>query len=308
MNKIKIMNKQAKMGLGGGIFAGLVVFAAVFLVISLIPQESLGGDVEREDVPISACAESTGAATITAVSKLDGATDPSSPTITCGVDGGKVKTSVTSGTTTFPVGSMLSCLVSKADYIDTSFEAEMPCGGLQQQVDMYYATSDNPSLTLRDPNNADASLTDAIGGGAGNLTDPDVGGTVDFEVEFKGTNTEGTGELVYVVEFPAGSGSNITDVTMGTLEKTNIPQIHTLQNAGSKAVAFKVPNVEGALKAKYDVVATLSTGSDVTGGVYTDWYAGQDFVDDDGFISSGIEDSDGTAKHENTADYDFLIA
>lgn len=257
------------------------------------------------------CADSTGILTVNAVSKLDGASDPSSPTVTCGVGSDKVKTSVTSGTTTFPVGARLTCLVSKDDYIDASFEDTMDCGGLQKQVEMYYATSDNPAIAIKDPNNGDSTVTDAVAGGATNLTNPSAGSTVDFDVELKGTSTEGTGEMVYIIEFPASSSGNITKVTMGDLSQLSLPMgasVVSAQNAGSYRVAFAVPNIEGSTKRTYSVIATLQTSSDLTGGVYTDLIAGQEFIDDDGFIKSGIEDSDGTDKSENNADYDFWIA
>ena len=287
------------------IFGGIGIFLLLgFLVYNQTTQSVVIDG--REDTP-SGCADSTGILTVNAVSKLDGASDPSSPTITCGTDGDKVKTSVTSGTTTFPVGAMLTCLVSKSDYIDTSFTSKMACGGLNQQVEMYYATSDNPSLTVKDPNNGDTAVTDAIGGGATNLTNPSAGSTVDFDVQFKGTNTEGTGDLIYVIEFPAGSSSNITAVTMGGLSQVEVPDAYTIQNAGSEVVAFAVPNIEGATKQTYSVIATLGTSSDLTGGVYTDWFAKQEFIDDDGYIKEGVEDSDNTAKYENTDDSDFYI-
>ena len=42
------------------------------------------------------------------------------PTILAGVDGDAVSTSVTSGTTTFPVGSQITILANASDYIDKS--------------------------------------------------------------------------------------------------------------------------------------------------------------------------------------------
>lgn len=301
------MKKQGKTN--GVLVAVVVAVLAIILFLGYgVMQTQVAVDGDGEVTNVVACSDSTGVLTVSAVSKLDGASDPSSPTITCGVDGSKVKTSVTSGTTTFGVGKELECLVSKADYIDTSFKAVMTCGGLNEEVGMYYATSDNPSLSIKDPNNAGATVTDAIGGGATNLTNVDAGSTVDFDVEFKGTNTEGTGDLIYVIEFPAASSSNITDVTMGGLDSVSVPDAYTVQNAGSEVVAFRVPNIEGAQKKTYSVIATLGTSSDLSGGVYTDWFAEQQFIDDDGSIASGVEDSDGTAKHENTGDSDFLIA
>ena len=293
--------------------SGIVWFLAIALVgVALmfafgVPQNIQGGNDGDVTNP-TACGDSTGVLTVSARSTLEGGTDPSSPTITAGINGGPVTTTVTSGTTAFAVGSDIEVLVSKADYIDKSFTFEMPCGGITLDAPLFYATSDNPSISLKDPNNADATLTDAIGGGATNLTNVDVGATVDFDAEFKGTSGEGTGNMIYVIEFPAGSGANITDVTMGGLNEVAVPTVYTSQNAGSEVVAFEVPSIEGAIKQKYSVIATLGTGKDLSGGVYTDLFAAQEFVDDDKTISSGVEDSDGTAKYENSLDSDFFIA
>lgn len=282
---------------------GLGMFAFVGYNQGWFIQEQTTLDGKLTD--IGSCADSTGVLTINAVSALDGASDPSSPTITCGVGNDKVKTSVTSGTTTFPVGEELTCLVSKADYIDTSFTKKMPCGGLVEQVEMFYSTSDNPSIRIK--NDDGDFMTDSVTGGATNQTDLSTGETVVLEVEFQGTNTEASGDGIYVIELPASTTANVTDIVMAGADKVSVPSVHTLQNAGSKAVAFQVPAVEGAEKKTYALSIVLASGKDLVGGVYTDWYAGQDFVDDDGYIESGIEDSDGTAKYENTADYDFYV-
>jgi hypothetical protein len=282
----------------------VLIIGALVGIYAIVDNKFIDKDVESA----VKCSDSTGKLTVNAVSALEGASDPSSPTITCGTDGGKVKTSVTSGTTAFAIGTELECLVSKADYIDASFNAKVPCGGLVQEVEMYYATSDNPSLKIKDPRASSAEVTDAIAGGATNLTDTSVGGTVKFDAYFEGTNTEGTGDMVYIIEFPAGSDANITTVTMGSLQSVNVPRTYVANNAGSEIVAFAVPNIEGAVEEVYSVIATLGTGKDMVGGVYTEWRAGQAFVDDDGYITEGVINSLGdTNKYENSDDFDFLI-
>lgn len=252
------------------------------------------------------CSDSTGILTVQSRSILAGAAAPSGPTITCGIDGGVVATSVTSGTTTFPVGADLECLVSKSDYIDKSFKFTMPCGGKTLDGALYYSTSDNPAIRIK--NDDGDYVTDAIAGGATNQTDLSAGETLVMEVEFTGTATEASGKGVYVIEFPAGSASNITKVELGSLKSVAIPTVHTLQNAGSKAVAFEVPNIVDGDRITYPLTVTLVAADDLGGGVYTDWYGGQEFIDDDYTIQEGVEDSDGTAKYENTLDFDFLIA
>lgn len=306
------INKNGKTGNGAKIFMSFVGVAVLLLVLA---QFGILGDIGRtplEDTPAEGCPVPTSILTVSAISAVTGGTDPSSPTITCGINGGKVTTAVTSGTTPFSVGDDLECLVSKADYIDRSFKLEASCGATLLEAPMFYATSDNPSVTIKDPNNGDATVSDDVAGGTGtNLTGVSTGETVEFDVEFKGTAGEGSGDMIYVIEFPAGSSANITDVTMSgaisELTSVSVPQVHSAVNAGSKLAAFSVPAVEGATKMTYSVIATLGTTKDLTGGILTDVYAAQDFIDDDKTISSGIEDSDGTVKYENTLDRDLYL-
>lgn len=282
----------------------IVIVAVAALVFGLIELPT-GTVVDDEHASPVTCADSTGILTVQDRSILAGGTAPSSPTITCGVNGGPVTTSVTSGTTTFAVGEDLQCLISDSDSIDKSFNFVMPCGGKQLDGALYYSTSDNPGVRIK--NDDGDFMTDNVAGGATNQTNLAAGETLTLEVEFQGTNTEASGDGIYVIEFPASTAANITTVKMAGLSEVSIPTVHTLQNAGSKAVAFKIPNVVGAEKKTYALQIVLGSAKDVSGGVYTDWYGGQEFIDDDSTITWGVEDSDGTAKYENTLDYDFYI-
>ena len=250
------------------------------------------------------CADSTGILTVNDVSKIPGGTAPTSPTLTAGIDGGKVATTVTSGTTTFPVGAEITLLVSDTDSIDESFNFVMPCGGKTLDGALYYSTSDNPGIRMK--NDDDDFMTDTGATGT-NQTDLTAGETFVIEVEFQGTNTEASGEGIYVIELPASSGANVTSIVIAGLESVPIPSVHTLQNAGSEAAAFKVPTVVGAEKATYTISVALTATKDLSGMVLTNWYAMQSFIDDDQTIAYGVEDSDGTAKYENTIGFSFLI-
>lgn len=296
---------MGKAGKGNGMLIGFLLIAFLVIGVGAFMVSQNVSNMPNIDFPGQGCPDSTGILTVQDRSLVVGGTAPSSPSITCGIDGGKILTTVTSGTTTFPVGSQLECLISDTDSIDRSFKFEMACGGYTLDGALYYATSDNPAITIKD---VDANtFTDAIGGGATNLSDATAGSTIKFDVFLEGTSGEGTGDMIYVIEFPASSSANITDVTMGNLQSVAVPTIHTSQNAGSKVVAFAVPNIEGAVEPSYRVIASLGTSKDLAGGIYTDLYAGQEFIDDDSTISSGVEDSDGTSKYENTADYDFYL-
>jgi hypothetical protein len=296
-------NKKGAMGIG--LIVLLIVGIAVVggLGFMAFKPGTDGGDSSA--VPSERCADSTGILTVNSYSAESAGTDPSAVTTQCGVDGGVIKTSVTSGTTTFPVGAEVACLIGADDYINKSFTFTMPCGGKTLDAPLYYSTSDNPSLKIK--NDDDDTVTNDVGGGATNQTDLTAGETLVLEVEFQGTNGESSGDGIYVIEFPASSNANITSVTMAGLESVSLPQVHTLQNAASEFAAFKVPAIVGSEKKTYALSIALTSSKDLSGGVYTDWYGIQEFVDDDDTLGEGVEDSDGTAKYENTLDYDFFI-
>lgn len=298
--KIKTMPKKNN-GSAKGIIIGIILIAVLFFGYMAISQT---GGQEGGSTDPTQCADSTGILTVNSLSAIVGGTAPSSPTVTAGIDGGAVAKAVTSGTTTFPVGAEVEVLVSKADYIDRSYTFTMPCGGYTLDAKLFQSTSDNPSITIKDADGD--TVTDAIAGGANNLTV--VGSTVEGSVKFVGTAFESSGKGIYVIEFPAGSDANISTVSLGSLNEVAKPKIYTTLNAGSKVVAFEVPAVEGGVVKEYDLLITLEGGKTLTGGIYTDWFGGQEFIDDDLTISEGVEDSDGTAKYENTLDYDAYVS
>jgi len=297
------MNKQGK---GNGMTIGIIaVIAVIVIAVLILYVPTTTQSVVTTTTDPTQCGDSSGILTVADRSLLVGGTAPTTPTITAGINGGVVTTTVASGTTTFPVGADVEVLVSDTDSIDKSFKFTMPCGGYTLDGALYYATSDNPAITIKD---TDAnSLTNAIGGGATNLSSVSAGSTVKFDVYLEGTSGEGTGEMIYYMEFPAGSSANITDVTMGNLAKVSVPKVYSASNAGSEVVAFAVPNIEGAVEMDYRVIVTLGTSKDLNGGIYSGLFAGQEFIDDDSTISSGVEDADGTAKYENTVTSNFYL-
>jgi len=283
-----------------GIFA-LVLIAGMFgYFIMTTRQTQMGSNLSPVD-----CAESTGKLTVNAYSTLNPSTAVSAPTITAGVNDGVLATTVTSGTTTFPVGSKVEVLVVKDDYLDKSFEFVMPCGGQILAAPLYYSTSDNPSVRIK--NDDGDYVTDNVAGGAVNQTLLAAGETLIMDIEIAGTSQESSGEGIYVIEFPAGSASNITKVELSGATLVSKPMVHTTLGAGSYVAAFKVPAVIGSEKAIHTLTVTLGATKLLSGGVYTDWYAMEEFIDDNGQVSYGVEDSDGTAQYENTLDFDFLI-
>jgi len=287
------------------IFFGIIVLSALGVgIYFLVTNVAIGGINNPQN-----CGESTGILTVNSINALQEGTNIST-TAKVGVNGGPVTTAITSGTTKFAVGDELEIHVSASDYIDTSVSATMKCGGLTIDVPMYYSTSDNPSIVIYDKNAN--TLSDNVAGNSTNLSSLSAGGLGKVRVEFTGTSLESSGDGIYVVEFPAGSNANITagasGVTMGSATQlTSIPSVHSSLNAGSRINAFRIPAVTGNSVSEYWLQFSLGDSKDLAGGVYTDWYSEQSYVDTDGTIKVGIQDSTGTLKYENTVDYDFYI-
>jgi len=308
MKNILDKNKKAMGGLG----IAMIVFGVMLLAGSIL---WVGGAFEQSTTTdkvvtdIGACAESTGKLTVNAVSTLAKGTAISTPTITAGVDGGTIATSVTSGTTAFPVGSTVTVLVSKADYIDESFSFVMPCGGYTLQAELYYSTSDNPSIRAKnDEGDYMADSSNAVVHSGINQTAVSSGEVIKWDIELSGTSLESSGNGILVVEFPAGSGANITKVELsGATKREGVPSVHAGVNAGSEFVAFNVPAVVGSDKNVHVLTIELASTKVLQGNVLMDWYAEQKFIETTGQIASGIQNSEGTLTYENTGDFDVRV-
>jgi len=300
---------DSKAGKGNGskkflwVLGTIVALAAVIIAYNQLTQSTV--QTELQDTP-GGCADSTGVLTVNDRSASDYGTTPGSPTLTCGVDGGKVLTSVTSGTTTFAIGSDLNCLVSIGDYIDEAFSFKMPCGGKQLDAPLWYATSDNPSLTWYN-DDGNAMTHAAAGATTTNQTDLTAGETFTLELKVQGTAGESSGDGIIVIEFQAQSASNITTATLGGKTPISVPSIANTLNAASKVLAFEVPAVQEGNVVKLPFQVQLAASSDLSGGVNTTWYTKQKFINDDKTIGFGVQDSDGTANYENLISSAFYI-
>lgn len=284
----------------------VLIVIVVIVVIALIPERAIPGP--------AGCPDATGILTVADYSAIPGGTDPGSPTLTAGVikegqtaETTKVTTTVTSGTTPFTVGDEILLFASIGDYLDKSWTFTMPCGGISLDAPMYYSTSDNPAIEWQ--TKASDTVTNAIAGGALNISDVAAGGVLKAKLVVTGTALESSGDGIIVLEFPAVSDANITEggISLGSLRKVTKPKVYTVQNAASRIVAFEVPALVGSGEAEYTLLVPFMPSLDVTGGVYTAWFNKQDFIDDDKTIGYGVEDSDGTLKYENTVTYDFFI-
>ena len=308
MKNILKKNKKGAMSIFLTIVLVAVIVSGVgFGVYKLATMETAQA-VTTGGVDQSECADASGILTANVVSALAQGTSVGTPTITCGVNDGALLTTVTSGTTTFPIGAKVNCLASKDDYIDDEFEFVMECGGKTQPMPIYYSTSDNPGIRAKNDDGdymADSAGTNTHSGT--NQTDVSAGETITWDLEFSGTSLESSGDGLFVVEFPAGSGANITKVELSGATLSTLPSVHTTINAGSKVVVFNVPAVVGSEKTVHTLTIELGAAKDLMGNTLMDWYAKQKFIDDDGSVSFGVEDSDGTLHYENSGDFDVMI-
>jgi len=141
---------MAKKMKAGGIallmlLSAVLIVGLVFGINYVLKQSALGGDGTTDPLQ---CPESTGILTVNAVNALNQGSAVTA-TYSCSIGGGVNSTAVTSGTTTFPVGSEVECLASASDYIDDTFSFVMSCGGKTISVPLYYSTSDNPSIRAK---------------------------------------------------------------------------------------------------------------------------------------------------------------
>jgi len=304
-------NIHGKKGMSAvvGILLGVAIFVLVIGGVSVMMSGIGGGEGEVADIYNPGTCGLSSVLTVQDKSALDAGTDPGAPVITAGVNGGDVATTVTSGTTSFPAGTELELLLSITDYIDESYTARMPCGGLTISAPMYSASSDNPSIRIK--NDDGDFMTDAISDTGilmlVNQTALDLGETIVWEVVFQGTNGESSGDGVWILEFNASTNSNITSVTLDGKQPIAVPSVHTLQHAGSEAVAFDIPAIVGAETRSMSLSIELGSGQDLMGYVLTDWYTKQKFIDDDKSIQYGVQDSTGDDKSESTLDFDVYI-
>lgn len=188
------MNKQGKTS-GGMVIGGILLV----LIFGLLGYMAFKGDISGKP----SCGDSTGILTVNSFSALAQNTNIT-PTLKVGVNGGGVTIPATSGTTTFAVGDKLTIFASIGDYLDTVIEnVEMKCGGITVENPMYYSTSDNPAIRMK--NDDGQYVTDSITGATGttgyNQTDLTAGETLRMDIEFAGTSLESSGEGVYVIEF-----------------------------------------------------------------------------------------------------------
>lgn len=294
------MRKINKAGKGNGAMTALLAILIIGLlgVAYFAVSQNVGGKADVTSA--TGCSDSTGKLTVNSYSALSKSSNVT-PTLTVGVNGAPVTTTATSGTSTFAVGDKLQIVAVLSDYIDTELTGTMTCGGLTLDNPMYYSTSDNPAIRVKNDDG------DYVTGTTVNQTNVNAGETIRLNMVFDGTSLESSGDGILVVEAPASSSANISSIDMSGVSKTNVPQVHSLANAGSKSQAFDIPAIVGSDSKEYGLQVVLGASKDLSGTILYTFYSKQKFVETDGTVGYGVENKDGTLKYENTVSGTVIV-
>ena len=287
------MNKK---GVGPGIIVLIVIGILVvgflgFMAVSTPSPESI-----TPPAGVGTCPDSTGTVSFSAV---DAASKSTSVTTSqeVKVDGGTSSAS----TTSYAVGAELEILWNASSYEDMITTYTVPCGGgpIVGEIEDYA----DATVTIREDNTL---LTNNINGLSSNASALGSGGSETYQIKMKGSDKDTSSSTIVVVEQNSTTACKAAEIS--GLDDIAIPSVAAITNtAGGKLTAFKIPAIDGNIIEYYDLTLAAKSGKVCCGGVYVTFYPEQAFEDIDGTFATGVEDSDGTAKHQTSHDYDFYI-
>lgn len=243
-----------------------------------------------------------------------------SVTYSYSLDGGESTATLTPGSsgTKFAVGDVLKIFSTASGYLDSVEDFTITkCGSNKFTNYVYQAdaiTLDLLTLGL------DELSDGVVAGNTVNITSTGTETSADFIARIKGVRDRSTGQVLLTFEV------NDTEVDEMSIKANSAgakvidgdaPIYDLFVSEGTAPVAkfaFIVDSVDDGGYDDYVVTTTSETGETlgagaVTGFVYGNAYAGQWFIDVDGSLQFGWENSDGTLKYEQVAtDHDALFS
>lgn len=210
--------------------------------------------------------------------------------------------------TKFTEGDKVELILNATNYIDVKLpEFEIGCGVNRVTSEMY-ATSTN---TFRVFNTDGNPVTDNIIGGATNQSA--AAAPISLDVKLDSTADESTGNLIVVIEADNTTEVDSIKLSGNGVSDATVPEFYSAAAANSITDAYAVPALlDGETKA-YTLTLSPESGETIGGeaaagtGIYITAYSSQAYVDRDGSLQVGIEDSDGNTKYEDTFDFDLFI-
>lgn len=209
---------------------------------------------------------------------------------------------------TFSYEDDLEILVSKDNYLDEKIEVDdLKCGSNSAKAEMY-ATSKNEFRIF----NTNNELLDDDDSDGATTTQSSSSSTISLDTRIDSTTDESTGDLVIVVETDT---SEVDSVSLSGFEGVSEydDEVEFRSDEFSESSIEKAFNVDAVLDgntASGTISLTPESGETIGDSgtpVYVTAYSKQWFVDTDGTLQYGIEDSNGDDKSEDNWDFDFYV-
>jgi len=204
------------------------------------------------------------------------------------------------------LGDKVSIVANASSWIDAETETRtIVCGPNNFDVELYDYAAPTVAILQRA-----TTLTDNAAGGASNSTAVAVGGSETYTLEITPASKDATGDLIFIVELSTttnASSVTLSDAFGSEVAKVTTPSTYSTTLTSPKVQAFEIKNMVGAAKRVFSLTVEAKAAKDINGAVYTTALVEQSFVDTDGTVGYGVEDSDGTDVSEGTFDYDFFI-
>lgn len=226
----------------------------------------------------------------------------------------------TSGTK-FQVGDKMKIFSTKAGNLDQVEDFTITnCGG--NKFTSYVYVGDAITLDILSQNLvavSDAATTASTV----NLSDGGTANPLNFIIRLDGASKKNTGQILLTLEFNAtevdtvsisAKSANAKVIESNPTKYSSLDLFVAEGTAPTDKFAFVVDEILDGGQADYNIKVTPESGVTMgakggSGFVFGNAYAGQWFIDDDGSLKFGWEDSDGTLKYEQKAtDHDALIS
>lgn len=313
------MNKQGKQGMGTGTKAFLIVLA-VIVTLSLVTTsvyQLTGGfgrgtadEEQKKDTELSVGDCST-APTIN-IDILDKFNKGTTVTADWDIIKNNAYVGNKSSSDTFAKGDVIKPLISATNYLDIVLEEKtLSCGINNWEAEL--AGTDVATVKVFDDENV--LLTDSATQGAS------FADTFSTPVTYKIQYTTSTDDAIDKVTcvFESDNTTQVDDMSLSSassdikVSRTDKPELHSSESSTNTELikSFEISDLadDGGVSILY-LTVTPETGQSVNAtAFYMTCYNEQAFVDVSGqFVDSGVEDSDGTAKYEDTYDYDWYVA
>lgn len=278
---------------------GVIAVAMIALLAFGLPQTQLGGqDQTGSDTDITQCPDSSASPTFLAKNEYSKSTTVS-VTPYLSINGGPINNR--SGDS-LPVGAKITGYYSASDYIDQEIESFTVTCGMSEAPVQYMKPTDDPS-TFEVKEDA-STLSDDATGGSTNASA--TSGVLDLVLKVGASSDTTTGDLIIVLEYD--NDTQADDITLSGGTDASVPEIYTEEASGSLVKAYRISEIEDGSSRSFDVNIEPESGQTLEStALRITRYSVQAFEDTDGSVLEGVEDGDGTAKYEDSGDYDIYV-